>query len=304
MSSSGIWPDTLADELITLHDLLRYAITAMGRAEVSHGHGFPDASAEAAYLLAWYFKLPHDAVGEHLGARATREERAAFVQLLARRVSDRIPSPYLTGEAWLGDFRFRVDARVLIPRSFIAELLLEGLAPWVPAPEGIARALDLCTGSGCLAILLAHAFPDAEVDGVDLSADALEVAHLNVADHGLEDRLSLVRSDVFSGLGDARYDLIVSNPPYVDAPSMAALPAEYRHEPSLALAAGTDGLDIVHRILAGARKHLKAGGVLVVEIGHNRDVLEEAYPDLPFTWLSTHAGDDFVFLLTRDQLGS
>ena len=265
MSASSPWPDTLADELLTLHDLLRYAITAMGRAEVSHGHGFPDASTEAAYLLAWHFKLPYDAVGEHLGARATRDERAAFVRLLERRVTERVPSPYLTGEAWLGDFRFRVDPRVLIPRSFIAELLLERLAPWVPEPEGIVRALDLCTGSGCLAILLAHAFPDATVDGADLSTDALNVARTNVADHGLEDRLRLVQSDVYSALVDARYDLIVSNPPYVDAPSMAALPAEYRHEPALAMAAGTDGLDIVHRILAGARDRLNAGGVLVVE---------------------------------------
>ncbi len=302
MTGSNAWPDTLADELVTLHDLLRYAITTMGRADVAHGHGFPDASAEAAYLIAWYFKLPHDAVGEHLGARATREERAAFLRLVEQRVSERIPSPYLTGEAWLGDYRFRVDPRVLIPRSFIAELLLEGLAPWVPEPEGIARALDLCTGSGCLAILLAHAFPDAEVDGADLSADALDVARANVTDHGLEDRLRLVQSDVFSALGDARYDLIVSNPPYVNAPSMAALPPEYRHEPSLALAAGADGLDIVHRILAGAAKHLTDDGVLVVEIGHNRTALEEAYPDIPFTWLSTHAGDDFVFLLTREHL--
>ncbi len=302
MSASPLWSETLADELLTLHDLLRYAITAMGRAEVAHGHGFPDASAEAAYLLAWYFKLPHDAVGEHLPARATRDERSAFLELLERRVAERIPSPYLTGEAWLGDFRFRVDPRVLIPRSFIAEMLLEGLAPWVPDPEGIGRALDLCTGSGCLAILLAHAFPDAEVDGADISVDALEVARTNVADHGLEDRLRLVQSDVFSALGKTRYDLIVSNPPYVNAPSMDALPAEYRHEPSLALAAGADGLDIVHRILAGARKNLNAEGVLVVEIGHNRAALEEAYPDLPFTWLATHAGDDFVFLLTREQL--
>jgi ribosomal protein L3 glutamine methyltransferase len=302
MSVPAPWPDALADELVTLHDLLRYGITAMGRAEVSHGHGFPDASAEAAYLLAWFFKLPYGTVGDHLAARATRDERTDFVRLLQRRVGERVPSPYLTGEAWHGDFRFRVDPRVLIPRSFIAELLLEGVAPWVPAPEGIGRALDLCTGSGCLAILLAHAFPDARVDGADLSADALAVAHANVADHGLEDRLHLVQSDVFDALGDARYDLIVSNPPYVDAPSMAALPPEFRHEPTLALAAGPDGLDIVHRILAGAREHLHKGGILVVEIGHNRAALEEAYPDLRFTWLSTHAGDDFVFLLTREEL--
>ena len=278
--------EVLADELITLRDLLRFTISSMARAEVSHGHGFADAPTEAAYLVAWFCRLPHGALDENLGARMTRAERVEYLALLDRRVVDRVPAPYLSGEAWLGDFRFRVDPRVLIPRSFIAELLLEGLTPWVADANGIQRALDLCTGSGCLAILVAHAFPDALVDGADLSTDALEVARANVADHGVEDRLRLVASDLFAGLGDERYDLIVSNPPYVDAPSMAALPPEYRHEPALALAAGTDGLDLVRRILAEARDHLTDNGVIVVEIGHNRAALEAAYPDTPFTWRS------------------
>jgi ribosomal protein L3 glutamine methyltransferase len=294
--------ESLADELFTLRDLLRFAISSMSRAEVAHGHGFPDAMAEAVYLIQWFCRLPQDSLGDNLDARLTRTERVAFLDLLHRRVAERVPAPYLTGEAWLGDFRFRVDPRVLIPRSFIAELLLEGLAPWVPDTGGIRRALDLCTGSGCLAILLAHAFPEALVDGVDLAADALDVARMNVADHGVEDRLRLIQSDLFAGLDAQRYDLIVSNPPYVDAPSMDALPREYRHEPSLALAAGRDGLDLVRRILSEARGHLNEGGVLVVEIGHNRAALESAYPDAPFTWLSTHAGDDYVFLLNRDEL--
>jgi ribosomal protein L3 glutamine methyltransferase len=210
--------------------------------------------------------------------------------------------PYLTGEAWIGDFRFFVDRRVLIPRSFIGDLLLEGLSPWVPDLDAVGTALDLCTGSGCLAILMAHAFPNADVDAADLSPAAIDVAHRNVGEYGCGDRVHLVQSDLFAALAGKRYDVIVSNPPYVDAPSMAELPREFRHEPELALAAGDDGLDLVRRILAEAGDHLNPAGVLIVEIGHNRAALEAAYPDTPFTWLSTHAGDDFVFLLGRDQL--
>ena len=205
-------------------------------------------------------------------------------------------------EAWLGEFNFYVDERVIVPRSFIAELLREQLAPWVEIPEGIVRAADICTGSGCLAVLTALAFTNAEVDAVDISGDALAVARRNISDYGMDDRVHAVESDMFAALQGRRYDLILCNPPYVNAPSMDALPAEYRHEPQIALASGADGLDHVRILLREAPAHLEGNGLLVVEIGHNRDVLEAAYPKLPFTWLEVSAGDGFVFLLTREQL--
>ena len=222
--------------------------------------------------------------------------------VIERRVRERIPAAYLTHEAWLGEHRFYVDERVIVPRSFIAELLQAQLVPWLDAPDEVTRALDLCTGSGCLAILAALAFPNAEVDAVDLSADALEVAAKNVADYGLTDRVGLVESDLFAALAGRSYDVILSNPPYVNAESVAALPPEYQAEPALALGSGEDGLDATRQILANAKSHLNPGGLLVVEIGHNRDVLEAAYPTLPFTWLDTESGDQFVFMLRREDL--
>ena len=290
------------DELRTLRDLVRFGTTAMAQAGVACGHGFPDPATESTVLAAWVLGLPPGDLDRHLDARLLRTERETLVRLLRRRVEERVPLPYLTGEAWLGDFRFRVDPRVLIPRSFIADLVLEGLAPWVADPGSVADALDLCTGSGCLAVLVAHVFPNARVDAVDLSPDALAVASLNVADHGLESRVRLVHSDLFGALAGHRYHLVVSNPPYVDADAMAALPAEYRHEPAMALAAGDDGLDLVRRLLSSAADHLHPGGLLVVEVGHHREAVESLWPRLPFTWLETHAGDGFVFLLTREQL--
>ncbi len=289
-------------ELVTIRDALRFARSRFNGARLAFGHGFPDARTEAAYLIAWALDLPHASFDEHLDARLTREEMGRVIALLRRRAEERVPAPYLTREAWLGDYRFYVDERVLIPRSFIADLLLEGLAPWIAEPGAVRSALDLCTGSGCLAILLAEAFPDARVHGADISDAALAVAVRNVEEYGLAGRIELIRSDLMSGLAEARYDLIVSNPPYVDARSMAELPAEYRHEPDLALAGGADGLDLVRRLLKQASTHLVPGGLLVVEIGHNRAALERAYPDVPFTWLETHAGDEFVFLLHREEL--
>ena len=221
--------------------------------------------------------------------------------MLRRRVEQRMPAAYLTNEAWLGDFRFYVDERVIVPRSYIAELLRDELSPWVKDPEAVGAALDLCTGSGCLAILLAQTFLNARVDATELSPDALEVASRNVSDYGLEERIRLVRGDLFAGL-TGPYQLIVSNPPYVNADSMAALPPEYRAEPQMALAGGQDGLDIVRRILSEAGALLDRDGLLVVEIGHNREALERAFPRLPFTWLETSGGDGFVFLLTGAQL--
>ncbi len=224
------------------------------------------------------------------------------MELLVRRIDQRVPAAYLTHEAWLGDFRFYVDERVVIPRSFIAELLPDGLAPWVGDAQQVAAALDMCTGSGCLAILLAHAYPDADIDAVDISADALTVAQRNVADYGLADRVNLIRSDLFTNLSEKSFDLIISNPPYVTAMAMEELPPEYRHEPALALAGGDDGLDAVRTILKEAPRFLNPEGTLVVEVGHNRAAVELAWPRLPFVWVATAAAPDSVFLLKRADI--
>ena len=285
-----------APELLTLRDWLRYAVSAFNRAGLHFGHGSVDAYDEAAYLLLHGLHLPLDRLDPFLDARLTGPEKAALAELLRRRVADRVPAAYLTREAWLGENRFYVDERVLVPRSFIAEILHDGtLAPWLP--DAVDDALDLCAGSGCLAVLLALAFPEARVDAGELSPEALAVARRNVADYGLQGRVRLVASDLFAELPGATYDLIISNPPYVTAAAMAALPPEYRHEPDLGLAGGGDGLDVVRRILDAAPCHLRPGGLLVLEIGHNRDALEASCPHLPFVWLETSAGDDIVCLL-------
>ena len=289
-------------ELVTVRDWLRYAVTRFNRAGIFCGHGVQDSFDEAVWLILGSLALPLDRLEPFLDACIPGEERGALLEAIEQRADERLPTAYILGEAWLGDFRFTVDERVIVPRSFFAELLEDGLAPWVEDPEAISAALDLCTGSGCLAILMAHAFPNADITAVDVSADALDVARINVADYGLEDRIELVRSDVFDALGDRRFDLILSNPPYVTAEAMDALPPEYLHEPHMALASGEDGLDVVRRLLAEAGAHLNPGGILAVEVGHNRAIVEAAFPDLPFTWLSTRGGDDMVFLLRREDL--
>ncbi|HNG87832.1 50S ribosomal protein L3 N(5)-glutamine methyltransferase [Accumulibacter sp.] len=289
-------------ELRTLRDLMRFAVSRFNEAGVFFGHGSDNAWDEAAYLLLHCLHLPLDRLEPFLDARLTRSERTQCVQLIARRIGERLPAAYLTNEAWLGEYRFYVDRRVIVPRSFIGELLRERLTPWIAEPDEITSVLDLCTGSACLAIIAAHVFPAALVDAVDVSADALAVARRNVTDHALDERVRLIESDLFAGLRGRRYDLIVSNPPYVDAATMATLPAEYRCEPELALASGVDGLDLTRAIIAQARRHLAPHGLLVVEIGHNRDTLEAAFPDLPFTWLETSAGDRYVFLLQHQDL--
>lgn len=289
-------------ELHTLRDWLRYAVSTFTEAELTFGHGSLSAYDEAAYLILHTLHLPLDTLDPFLDANLTAQEKASLLELLKRRVEQKIPAAYLTHEAWLGEFKFYVDERVIVPRSFIAELLRERLFPWVADADNTTAVLDLCTGSGCLAILAAHAFPNALVDAVDLSADALQVAQRNVADYQLQDRINLIQSDLFTQLSGNQYDIIISNPPYVDAASVASLPAEYLHEPKLALGSGSDGLDATREILEHAAAHLTPHGILVVEIGHNRDVLEAAYPDLPFTWLEVSAGDQFVFLLHRNDL--
>ncbi len=289
-------------QLHTIRDILRFSVSQFNQANLYFGHGSASAYDEAAYLILKTLHLPLDQLDPFLDARLTDNEREQVLDIIARRVSDRIPAAYLTHEAWLGDHSFYVDERVIVPRSFIAELLQTHLSPWITEPDTISSALDLCTGSGCLAILLAHCFEHAQIDALDISNDALEVAQQNVLDYGLEDRIDLIQSDLFSELSAQRYDLIISNPPYVNAESMDALPEEYHHEPDLALASGEDGLAATHVILQQAAQHLTPEGLLVVEIGHNRDALEQAYPQTPFTWLETSAGDEFVFLLKRDQL--
>ena len=290
-------------ELVTLRDFLRWAVSRFNEAGLHFGHGTRDAYDEAAYLLLHALHLPLDRIEPFLDGALTENERETVFALLARRIQERIPAAYLTREAWLGDFPFYVDERVIVPRSHIAELLLDDpLAPWVSDPEAVATALDLCTGSGCLAILLAHAFPNAHIDAVDISPEALEVAARNVAEYQLDGRIDLIRSDLLTGLAGRSYDLIISNPPYVTGASMRVLPAEYHHEPALALASGEDGLDAVRSILGDARAHLKPDGLLAVEVGGNRATVEQAFPRLDFTWLESENGEGMVFLLSREQL--
>jgi len=288
-------------ELNTVRDWLHATVKRFNKAGLVFGHGSSNARDEAAYLLLHTLKLPLDELDSVLDRRLQRADLEALEGIARRRVDERIPAAYLTREAWLGEFRFYVDERTIIPRSYIAELLRDELHPWVYDGQSVGKALDLCTGSGCLAILLALAFPEAEVDATELSAEALEVAARNVAEYGLRDRVHLVHGDLFAGLA-GRYDVIVSNPPYVNRVSMEHLPQEYRVEPQIALAGGEDGLDIVRRLLAQAGAHLNERALLIVEIGHNRDVLERAFPKLPFTWLETSGGDGFVFLLTAADL--
>ena len=291
-----------ADDLHTIRDWLRLAVSAFTEAKLSFGHGSANAYDEAAYLILHTLHLPLDTLTPFLDGRLTEKEKNSLRTLLKQRVEKKIPAAYLTHEAWLGSFRFYVDERVIVPRSFIAELLETQLTPWVENPEAVTRVLDMCTGSGCLAILAAHAYPNTEVDAVDISPSALKVAQRNVADYDLNGRISLIESDLFTNLQGKKYDVILSNPPYVDAASVASLPKEYLHEPKLALGSGADGLDATREILKHAAAHLNPGGVLVVEIGHNRDALEAAYPKLPFTWLDVSAGDEFVFMLHKNDL--
>jgi ribosomal protein L3 glutamine methyltransferase len=290
-------------ELITIRDWLRFAVSQFEASDIFYGHGTDNSYDEAVWLVMGALHLPHDTLDNFLDAKLTNSERNKLASFVEQRVTKHTPTAYLLKEAWLQGFKFYVDERVLIPRSFIAELLVnDGLQPWIEFPELINSAADICTGSGCLGVLLAEAYPDTVVDVIDISQDAIDVCNINIINYGLQDRMTAIKSDMFSQLKGKQYDLIISNPPYVDAVSMASLPAEYRNEPQLALGSGTAGLDHTHTILREAANYLTEDGVLVVEIGHNRDILLETYPDLPFTWLEVSSGDEFVFLLTRDQL--
>ena len=294
--------NSATDELVTVRDWLRWAVSRFNESGLSYGHGTENAWDEAVWLVLATLHLPHDTLEPWLDAHLTRSERLGLLNNLQQRVVHRMPTAYLVQEAWLGPFRFYVDQRVIIPRSYFAELLENSFAPWIEDPESVGAALDLCTGSGCLAILMAHAFPSASVDAIDISADALVVACRNIADYQLDDRVHAIESDLFAAVKGKRYDLILSNPPYVTSEAMAALPAEYRHEPALALAAGADGLNVVRRILAEAGAHLNPGGLLAIEVGHNQHLVEAAFPDLPMVWLDTEHAEGKVFLVTREDL--
>jgi ribosomal protein L3 glutamine methyltransferase len=295
--------DQAREELSTLRDLMRFAVSRFHEADVFFGHGTDNARDEAVCLLLHGLRLPVDQLDPYLDARLTAGERAGALDLIRRRITERLPAAYLTREAWLAEHRFFVDERVIVPRSHIAELLREQLSPWISDPWAVGRVLDVGTGSGCLAILAAEAFPEAAVDALDLSPDALAVARINVEEYDLENRIRLIESDAFSAIPGERYDLILANPPYVDAESMARLPDEYRREPRLALEGGEDGLDLVRLLLAQAARHLKPDGLLIVEIGKHKDALERAFPRLSFVWLDTQAGESLVFLLRRKDLG-
>lgn len=293
--------EQIIQQLHTLRDYVRWGMTQFQHTGVFYGHGTDNAYDEALVLILHTLHLPHDCVAPTLDARLTLAEREQVLSVLETRFQKRMPAPYITGEAWFAGIPFRVDKRVLIPRSPIAELIEAGFDPLL-GDNYPNRILDLCTGGGCIGIACALHLTDTEVVLADISADALVVAGLNIERHQVEDRVRVVESDLFSSLAGECFDLIVSNPPYVDARDVAELPAEFRHEPMLALAAGTDGLDLARRILREAASHLTPQGILIVEVGNSWTALEEAYPQVPFTWLEFERGGHGVFLLTHAQL--
>lgn len=289
------------EDLQTIADFVRWGASRLAAADVHFGHGTDNAVDESLVLVRHALHLGHDLPTEFYGARLTRAEKFAVLALLGRRIEERLPAPYLTGEAWFAGLPFHVDPRVLVPRSPIAELVERGFAPWLD-PERVRRVLDLCTGSGCIAVACALAFPGARVDAVELSADALDVARLNVARHGVADRVRLLEGDLWGPVAASDYDLVVSNPPYVSGAELEALPAEYRYEPMLGLAAGPSGLDMIRRILDGARAHLADDGLLVVEAGDSADAVAAEWPALPFAWPEFSRGGAGVFILSADAL--
>lgn len=291
---------TPIDDLQTVRDYLRFASSRFAASSLFFGHGTDNVWDEAVQLVMRSLHLPLENNTLFLDARLTREERTLIVDRINRRVNERVPLAYLLGEAWFMGMPFNVDERVLVPRSPIGELLENGLQPWL-GDTPVTRVLDLCTGSGCIGIGAAMVFDEAEVDLSDISEDALAVAESNIELHGVGDRVRTVKSDVFASV-TGKYDVILSNPPYVDAQDLASMPEEYWHEPELGLAAGQDGLDIAHRILAGAADHLTENGLLIVEVGNSWVALDEAYPELPFTWLEFENGGDGVFLLRSEDL--
>jgi ribosomal protein L3 glutamine methyltransferase len=306
MQNNGIGDiDTDSEIIESLHsirDFLRWGMTQFQRANCYYGHGTDNAYDEALGLILHTLALPIDTPLPVLDARLIPSERADVLRVLKMRFRQHLPAPYITGEAWFANYKFVVDERVLIPRSPLAELIEERFAPWLNSDGETLRVLDLCTGSGCIGIACALYLPEAEVVVSDISSDALDVALTNIERHDLQDRVQVVQSDLFAALAGERFDVIVSNPPYVDATDMSALPLEFEHEPRMALEAGDDGLDLVCVMLREAAEYLNENGLLIVEVGNSWVALEESYPTVPFTWLEFERGGDGVFLLTREQL--
>lgn len=295
-----IFVDEAVAELHTLQDMLRWTVSRFNAAGLFYGHGTDNAWDEAVQLVLPSLYLPIDIPADVRGSRLTSSERLRIVERVVRRINERTPTAYLTNKAWFCGLEFFVDERVLVPRSPIGELIETQFSPWLI--EEPTRIMDLCTGSGCIAIACAHAFPEAEVDAIDISTDALEVAEQNVQDHGMEQQVFPIRSDLFRDLPKDKYDLIVSNPPYVDQEDMDSLPEEFQHEPELGLAAGSDGLKLVRRILSNAPDYLSDNGILICEVGNSMVHMMEQYPNVPFTWIEFEHGGHGVFMLTRDQL--
>jgi len=298
--------EPLASELLELHsivDYVRWTVTQFNKADLYYGHGTDNSLDEAITLVKHVLSLPHEIPPALFNARLTNEEKNNVLKLLKLRITKRIPLPYLTNEAWFAEMPFYVDERVLVPRSPLAELIEHRFEPWLDltnTPD--TRILDLCTGSGCIAIACAVAFPECQIDAVDISQDALVVTNINIKKHALQGRVNAIHSDLLNSLSSQRYNIIISNPPYVDATDMANLPEEFKHEPELGLTAGKTGLDLVIRILSVAHEHLLPGGLLIVEVGNSEVALIERFPQVAFTWLEFERGGEGVFLLTYEQL--
>lgn len=294
--------DEAVTELSSINDMLRWSVSRFNDANIYYGHGTDNAWDEAVSLVLHALHLPDELGPKVVNANLTSSEKHKIVEMVIQRVRDRIPVPYLTNHARFADLDFYIDERVLVPRSPIAEMIANGFSPWL-YNKSVTRVLDLCTGSGCIAIACAYAFENAEVDALDISEDALEVAQINIENLGVMDRVFPIQSDLFSALPKGpHYDLIVSNPPYVDQQDIDEMPQEYHHEPEIGLASGSDGLDLTKRILANAADYLTEEGILVVEVGNSMVHLIEQYPEIPFNWVSFANGGDGVFVLTRDQL--
>jgi ribosomal protein L3 glutamine methyltransferase len=295
-----IFIDEAVKELTTIQDIIRWAVSRFNDAGIFYGHGTDNAWDEAVQLILPTLHLPLDIDPQIRHAKLLTSERQKLVELIVRRVNERIPAAYLTNKAWFAGLEFFVDERVLVPRSPFAELIMNGFQPWLTNEP--MRILDMCTGSGCIAIAMSHAFPDSEIDAVDIEHGAIEVAEINIQDHGVEQQVTPIQSDLFSNLTGLRYDMIVSNPPYVDQEDIDNLPEEFKHEPEIGLQSGFDGLELTLKMLAQAPDMLNDGGLLFVEIGNSMVHMQDKFPEVPFTWLEMQNGGHGIFVISKEQI--